>query len=61
MTWQNILLLKKVHGPRSQEVVVGTEGLGEGGGGRGRLCLTVTTRITPALRWAAARDVLMFH
>ena len=22
---------------------------------------TVTTRMTPALRWAAMRDILMFH
>ena len=33
-------------------------------GGRGRLYTyryTVTTRITPALRWAAMRAILMFH
>ena len=42
-------------------------GGGEGGmevGGRGRLYTyryTVTTRMTPALRWAAMRDILMFH
>ena len=23
--------------------------------------LAVTTRVTPALRWAAMRDILMFH
>ena len=37
---------------------------GEGVGGRGRLYTyryTVTTRMTPALRWAAMRDILMFH
>ena len=42
---------------------------GHGGGGRGRLYIyytyhnTVTTRMTPALRWAAIRAVLflMFH
>ena len=35
----------------------------EGGGG-GRLYThryTVTTRMTPALRWAAMRAILMFH
>ena len=35
-----------------------------GGGGRGRLYTyryTVTTRMTPALRWAAMRVILMFH
>ena len=34
-----------------------------GGGGRGRLYTyryTVTTRMTPALRWAAMRAILMF-
>ena len=34
------------------------------GGGRGRLYTyryAVTTRMTPALRWAAMRAVLMFH
>ena len=37
---------------------------GGGGGGRGRLYTyrcTVTTRMTPGLRWAAMRAVLMFH
>ena len=40
------------------------EGRGYGGGGRGRLYTyryTVTTRMTPALRWAAMRAILMFH
>ena len=40
------------------------EGRGYGGGGRGGLYTyryTVTTRMTPALRWAAVRDILMFH
>ena len=35
-----------------------------GGGGKGRLYTyrcTVTTRMTPALRWAATRAILMFH
>ena len=39
-------------------------GGGYGGGGRGRLYIyryTVTTRMTPALRWAAMRAILMFH
>ena len=37
---------------------------GYGGGGRGRLHTyryTVTTRMTPALRWAAMRAILMFR
>ena len=37
---------------------------GYGGGERRRLYTyrcTVTTRMTPALRWAAMRAVLMFH
>ena len=36
----------------------------EGGGGRRRLDTfryTVTARMTPALRWAAMRAVLMIH
>ena len=35
-----------------------------GGGGGGRLYTyhyTVTTRMTPALRWEAMRAILMFH
>ena len=39
-------------------------GRGYGGGGRGRLYTyrwTVTTRMIPALRWAAMRAILMFH
>ena len=44
----------------------GEEGRGRGyrGGGRGRLCTysyTVTTRMTPALRWAEMRAILIFH
>ena len=38
------------------------EGRRYGGGGRGRLYTyryTVTTTITPAIRWAAMRDVSM--
>ena len=37
---------------------------GYGGGRRGRLYIyryTVTTRMIPALRWAAMRAILMFH
>ena len=37
---------------------------GYGGGGRGRLYTyryNVTTRMTPALKWAAMRAILMFH
>ena len=39
-------------------------GGGYGGEGRGRLYTcryTVTTRMTPALRWAAMRAILVFH
>ena len=39
-------------------------GRGYGGGGRGRLYTyryTVTTRMIPALRWAAMRAILMFQ
>ena len=39
-------------------------GKGWEGWGRGRLYTyryTVTTRMTPALRWAAMRAILMFH
>ena len=35
-----------------------------GGGGRGRLytyCYTVTTRMTPALRWAIMGAILIFQ
>ena len=35
-----------------------------GGGGEGRIYTyryTVTTRMTPALRWAAMTAILMFH
>ena len=46
----------------------GRRGVAEEGmeaGGRGRLsytdCYTVTTRMTPALRWAVTRAILMFH
>ena len=38
--------------------------VGGGGGGRGRLYTyryTVTTRMIPALRWAAIRAILMFQ
>ena len=45
---------------------VGEEGdyIPYGGRGRGRLytyLYTVTTRMIPALRWAAMRAILMFH
>ena len=33
----------------------------EGGGGLYTYRYTVTTRMTPALRWAALRAILMFH
>ena len=39
-------------------------GKGYGGGGRGRVYThryTVTTRMTPELRWAVMRAILMFH
>ena len=44
--------------------MVGEGGVEVGGGERGRLYTyryTVTTRMTPALRWAAMRAILMFH
>ena len=37
---------------------------GYGGGGEGDYYTyhyTITTRMTPALRWAAMRAILMFH
>ena len=40
------------------------EGGGYGGGGKGRLYTyryTVTTRMTPALRWAAMKATLTFQ
>ena len=40
------------------------EGMGYGGGGRGRLYTyryTATTRMIPALRWAAIGAILMFQ
>ena len=43
---------------------VGEGARGYGGGGRGRLYTyryTVTTGMTPALRWAATRAILIFH
>ena len=55
------------HGPQKPQGLLGTGrrvGRGYGGGGRGRLYTyryTVTTRMTPALRWAAMRAILMFH
>ena len=39
-------------------------GMGYGGGGRGILYTyryTATTRLTPALRWAAMGAIVMFH
>ena len=42
----------------------GMGGRGYGGGGRGRLYTyryTVTTRMIPALRWAAMTAILMFQ
>ena len=36
--------------------------VGGGGGGEGDyICYIVTTRMTPALRWAVMRAILMFH
>ena len=44
---------------------LGQTGSQYGGGGRGRLYTdrytVITTRMTPALRWAAMRVILMFH
>ena len=42
----------------------GEKGVWREVGGRGRLCIyryTVTTRMIPALRWAAMRAILMSH
>ena len=42
----------------------GGGGMGHGGGGRGGLYTyryTVTIRMTPALRWAVMRAILMFQ
>ena len=55
------------HGAETMRLIRDGEkggGRGYGGGGRGRLYTcryTVTTRMTPALRWAAMRAILMFH
>ena len=49
---------------RNDKPLKGTGGRGYGGGGRGRLYTyhyTVTTRMTPALRWEAMRAILMFQ
>ena len=52
---------------RNHEAYQGREEVGGekyGGGGRGRLCTyryAVTTGMTPVLRWAAMRAILMFH
>ena len=51
------------HGALRPQKPSGLLGSGEGGG-RGRLYTyryTVTTRMTPALRWAAMRAILMFY
>ena len=53
--------------PQKPQGLLGTGRWGEmgyGGGGRGRLYTyryTVSTRMTPALRWAAMKAILMFH
>ena len=55
-------MMLNVH--RNQRLIRDGEKVGYGGVGRGRLYTyryTVTIRITPALRWAATRDTLMFH
>ena len=36
-------------------------GRGYGGGGLYTCCYTVTTKMTPALRWAVMRTIKMFH
>ena len=49
---------------RDGEGRYGGGGGGGGGGGKQRLYIyryTVTTRMTPALRWAAMRVILMFQ
>ena len=49
---------------RNHKAYKGRREGGYGGGGRGRLYTyryTVTTRMIPALRWAAMRAILMFQ
>ena len=64
-----LLRAQKPYGLLGKQVNLGLNGenggeRGYGGGGRGRVYTyryTVTTRMTPALRWAAMRAILMFH
>ena len=64
---QSSLLLVSKHGaerPQKPYGLLGTGRRGYGGGGRGRLYTyryTVTTKMTPALRWTAMRAILMFQ
>ena len=50
-------MVLNVHRNRKAYYGRGEEGWGMGGWGD----YTVTTRMTPALRWAAMRAILMFH
>ena len=57
--YRGVNMVLNVH--RNRTVLLGTGYRGEG---RGRLYTcryTVNTRMTPALRWAAMRAILMFH
>ena len=73
MVSENSHLMKNSH-PTSTEtrrlIRDGEKGMGVGGGGGGggygggglyTFRYTVTTRMTPALRWAAMTAILMFH
>ena len=57
-------MVLNVHGNRKAFFDGEKGGRGYGGGGRERVYpyrYTVTTRMTPAFRWAVMRAILMFH
>ena len=60
-----LFAVASLHHPARNFTCWGSEGVNDGGRwGRGRLYTyryTVTTRMTPALRWAATRAILMFY
>ena len=60
----NVHRNRKAYSGRGEGGGGGGGGMRYGGGGRRRLYTyryTVPTRMTPALRWAAMRAILMFH